>query len=710
MGGEAQALDLGHWAQAAVQLREHVLHIERFEPELHAPGLDLGQVEHIVDQLQQVAAGTVDDVGVAGLLLAEVAGHVLPQLVAEDQDAVQRRAQLVGHVGEELGLVTVGQHQLLGLVTQLLLGGLALADVDDHRLDHQFAARADRRQAHFQRNQVAIAVLAEQLAIVPHAPLLGLLLEAVAQGHMGLAQGLGQEHFHRGAEHFRSVVTEELLGLAVDHGDPPTTVHQDNGVGRGFHHQAETLLGALACLQVHQVEQVARVSAVIDGAQAEGHGDTLAVILQQLRFHQFSGRLPGQLLRQVQQPRQEATQVLPHEVFRGTAEKFPGTGVGHLDATIFEAGQGRYRQVLQQQAETLFALGQFAGGRLAEQQLTLTLVEVAAHQQRQQHRGGQAGPQAEGDAIVTEHRLVLGRTAHAQRPDTAEQLQFQGPLETWLSGSILVIEHGHVGAAHVLEVDAVEIALGTQDAVHQIIQAKGADDHADQRRAPLFLGAAGRVRAIYRHVEQQPVLRLLVGFLPKLERPGEAGLAALPGAFDGVPAYRLAQHVEAQGAAIAPVQGAAVLHHQILFPRLRGKHTELPPALVPDLADELVEFLVPEVARPSQRLYPRVAFLQLQLVGGPRPLLGRHGGTADHQAGHAAQHHLVGAHPVVDSLGDILRLDLETLLVLGAVARLQRQPLPEYQPPGNQHQGERHQQGQQVHAESGDLRFVHALS
>ena len=34
------------------------------------------------------------------------------QLLAEDQDRVQRRAQLVGHVGQELGLVLRGQRQL----------------------------------------------------------------------------------------------------------------------------------------------------------------------------------------------------------------------------------------------------------------------------------------------------------------------------------------------------------------------------------------------------------------------------------------------------------------------------------------------------------------------------------------------------------------------------------------------------------------------
>ena len=141
---QTQALDLGHRPQAGVQLHENVLHVQRFELELHAPGLDLGQVQHIVDQLQQVTARPMHDVGMLGLFLGQVASAVLPQLVAENQDAVERRAQLMGHVGKEFRLVAVGQNQLLGLVTQALLGRFALADIDDHRLHQRIVAPLDR--------------------------------------------------------------------------------------------------------------------------------------------------------------------------------------------------------------------------------------------------------------------------------------------------------------------------------------------------------------------------------------------------------------------------------------------------------------------------------------------------------------------------------------------------------------------------------------
>jgi hypothetical protein len=73
---------------------------------------DLRQVQDVVDQREQVGAGRMDVSGELHLLQVEVALVVLRQLLAEDQDRVQRRAQLVRHVGQELGLVLGGECQL----------------------------------------------------------------------------------------------------------------------------------------------------------------------------------------------------------------------------------------------------------------------------------------------------------------------------------------------------------------------------------------------------------------------------------------------------------------------------------------------------------------------------------------------------------------------------------------------------------------------
>ena len=97
--------------------------------EVHAPRLDLRDVEDVVDELQEVAARDQDVADVALLLVVEVAEELLLEQLREADDRVERRAQLVAHVREEgaLGLVRrVGR--LLGLA-HLALGALALLDL-----------------------------------------------------------------------------------------------------------------------------------------------------------------------------------------------------------------------------------------------------------------------------------------------------------------------------------------------------------------------------------------------------------------------------------------------------------------------------------------------------------------------------------------------------------------------------------------------------
>ena len=85
-------------------------------------GLDLRQVENVGDQVQQVRAGAVDGARELHLLVRQIAFGIVRQLLAENQDAVERRPQLVRHVGEELRLVLRGQRQLRGLVFERAAG------------------------------------------------------------------------------------------------------------------------------------------------------------------------------------------------------------------------------------------------------------------------------------------------------------------------------------------------------------------------------------------------------------------------------------------------------------------------------------------------------------------------------------------------------------------------------------------------------------
>jgi hypothetical protein len=124
--------------------------VEALEVQLHLAGLDLGEVEHGVDQLQQVLAGRVDLSEIVGELLGSEIGGVLLEHLAVADDRVERRAQLVRHVGQELRLVAVGGLELAALVLDLpeqprvldgqrRLAGEGLEDIDDLR--GKFAGR-----------------------------------------------------------------------------------------------------------------------------------------------------------------------------------------------------------------------------------------------------------------------------------------------------------------------------------------------------------------------------------------------------------------------------------------------------------------------------------------------------------------------------------------------------------------------------------------
>ena len=82
--------------------------------------LDLRDVEDVVDDGEQVAGGVVDEVGVVD----DLVGRQLPLVLLGEQlgeadDGVERRAQLMAHVGDELGLHLAGE---LGLDARRVLG------------------------------------------------------------------------------------------------------------------------------------------------------------------------------------------------------------------------------------------------------------------------------------------------------------------------------------------------------------------------------------------------------------------------------------------------------------------------------------------------------------------------------------------------------------------------------------------------------------
>jgi len=71
-----------------------------------APCFDLRHVEHVVDQPQQVFAAALDDVQVPAARFGQL--RVAAHQARETQNCVERRAQLMTHVGQEGALGAVG--------------------------------------------------------------------------------------------------------------------------------------------------------------------------------------------------------------------------------------------------------------------------------------------------------------------------------------------------------------------------------------------------------------------------------------------------------------------------------------------------------------------------------------------------------------------------------------------------------------------------
>ncbi len=102
-----------------VELLRQLAGVERGVLQLHAAGLDLGQVEDVVEHGQQGFAGLADHAQTFALLGLELAhGHDL----GHGQDAVQRRADLVAHIGQEMRLQHIGGFGGVAGLDQLVHG------------------------------------------------------------------------------------------------------------------------------------------------------------------------------------------------------------------------------------------------------------------------------------------------------------------------------------------------------------------------------------------------------------------------------------------------------------------------------------------------------------------------------------------------------------------------------------------------------------
>ena len=166
--GDERDLLLDHRGDRLDHLGDDLGEVDRAQDQLHLVGLELGDVEQVVDQAQQVRRVPQDDREVAPGALRQ--GLALGQdQLGEADDAVERGAQLVGHIGQEVDLQLARARQLLvGVLELSLLGDERLgfgAQLGGRRLDRLDEAGVVDRHAHLKdrlRHELVV-----DLAVLP---------------------------------------------------------------------------------------------------------------------------------------------------------------------------------------------------------------------------------------------------------------------------------------------------------------------------------------------------------------------------------------------------------------------------------------------------------------------------------------------------------------------------------------------------------------
>ena len=180
----------------------------------------------------------------------------------------------------------------------------------------------------------------------------------------------------------------------------------------------------------------------------------------------------------------------------------------------------------------------------------------------------------------------------------------------------------------------------------------------------------------------------------KLHGLAKRGYTTEAGPLKCLAAPTFAEQIKTQHAQVRVLRRGDIGHHQVILAHACGEHPRH-------------SLRARQVAAPAQRQNAWITGLQLQLGDGPLPLLGRNLLAAGEHSRHAAQGHLVGAHAVIDTLGDVIHRQLKALLLHLPVTCFQCIPLPADQPAQARQQRQHHQQRQACRR---SRHFIHGTS
>src|SRR5262249_13535918 len=97
--------------------------------QLHFTRLHLGQIQDVVDELQQMTTAGLYVADVLQLTAVQLAKRLVEEDFRKPYDRVERRSQLVAHIGKEQAFGSVGSLRgFLGLLERIL-SALTLRDI-----------------------------------------------------------------------------------------------------------------------------------------------------------------------------------------------------------------------------------------------------------------------------------------------------------------------------------------------------------------------------------------------------------------------------------------------------------------------------------------------------------------------------------------------------------------------------------------------------
>ena len=130
----------------------HHAKLDGFIRKVIATRLDLREIEHVIDHVEQMMAGRVDLHRIFDVVRADLAERLIANQLREANDGIQRRAQFVAHVGEEFRLGAARRLrtflgvQKLGLSLHLggdVPTGSAVAEECTRRIKQRISVDAD---------------------------------------------------------------------------------------------------------------------------------------------------------------------------------------------------------------------------------------------------------------------------------------------------------------------------------------------------------------------------------------------------------------------------------------------------------------------------------------------------------------------------------------------------------------------------------------